>query len=448
MERNLTNKFLDAIYELAGKPIPEQAEEQVRLSVLDYLACVNLGETMLREENEAFLSNFQESGRTTLIGSGKKITMHNAALLNGMNAHAAELDDGHRFGMIHLGAPVITAMFALAENTNLDAAHFVKGIVVGYEAAIRLASAVQPGHKLRGYHTTGTCGAIGAAIGMAAAMDDTREQFATVLSAAATDAAGILQVIDEGSKLKPYNAGRAAVAAMNAAFMGRTALNGPRDVLGGARGFFKVMADEIKTPYLTEGFGGQYAIELIYRKPYAACRHCHAAIEAALHLRRPDKAFLDAVKKIEVVTYGLAVKGHDHTKVQGASSAKMSIPYSVAAALVYGEAGFQQFEGECLDNPLLQELMDKMEVSEDPELSKLVPQKRVAIVKVTTETEVLEQRVDFPKGEPENPITREELESKYFSLMKAAGKNEEISKRIVKHIWNLETEFPELLAEL
>lgn len=446
---NITDRFLESLYKLSKRELPANVVEQAKMSIIDYISCTNLGQSMLQEENNAYLSNILfEEGKTSIIGASRKTTVHNALVLNGINAHYVELDDGHRYGMIHLGSPIITSMIALAQNHELDANKFLKGIVIGYEVAIRLATAIQPGHKLKGYHATGTCGTIGAAVGMGIVLDYSLEQLKITLTAAATDAAGILQVIDDGSKLKAYNVGRAAVAAMNALYIAKTGLNGPGDVLGGERGFFKVMADAVKEQYLMEGFKNQYAIELIYRKPYAACRHCHAAIEAALNLKKENELNVVDVEKIHVVTYNLAVKGHDHTEIQGTTSAKMSIPYSVAAALLYGKAGYQEYEEEALNDEMLNNLVSRVCVSEEPELSKLVPAKRVAIVNVVTKDGVYEQRVDYPKGEPENPISREELESKYYSLMDASGKDRIYSKTLLENIWDLENNYKKILDEL
>ena len=346
--------------------------------------------------------------------------------------------------MMHPGAPVITALLAVAGSQKLTGERFLKGIVVGYEAAIRLASAIQPGHKLKGYHATGTCGTIGAAVAIAVALGYSAEQMKAVVSAAATDATGVLEVIDDGSRLKPYNIGRAAVAAINAAFIGGAGLNGPDDILGGKRGFFKVMAQDVKQEYVVEGFGDKYAIEMIYRKPYAACRHCHAAIEAAMNAAKGQNISLDEIESVQIETYGLAVGGHEHTEVRGTSSAKMSTPYSVAAGLVCGKADFQQFEDMYLNNGDILSIAKKVMVVESPELSALVPAKRAAIATIRTKSQVFTNRVDYPKGEPENPITRSELENKYLSLAQAAGKTEGYANQVLEAIWNLEERFDEL----
>ena len=446
MNKTVTQKFLDSIWDFSNRPVPDRVIGQVKNCLIDYMACTVLGASLLSEQGREYLDSFGSGeGAISVIGHRTRAPLMQAAMLNGIDAHLIELDDGHRYAMLHLGAPVISALLVTAQDRKLDVSHFIKGIIVGYEATVRLAAAIQPGHKLKGFHATGTCGTIGTALGIAAALDLPRSYWNTVISAAATDAAGLLQVIDDGSELKPYNVGRAVVAAINAAYMGRTGLAGPSDVLGGSRGFFKSMAAEINDSFLFEGFLPDYAVELIYRKPYAACRHCHSAIEAALNIlrdRQPDPA---QIRRVEVDTYGLAVKGHDHTAIQGAGSAKMSIPYGVAAALIYGKVNYQQYEADCLDDRQVKELTGKVTIKEDPVLSGLVPAKRVAVVRVVTPDETFEDRVEYPLGEPENPMSQEMLEEKYFSLMDAAGQDPDLSRQILSCIYDLENQFNHFL---
>lgn len=447
MEKNLTNRFLEDICNLIEKPMPEEVIFQAKMCLIDYLGCTYLGAKVLSTANEKYFNLIRyEKGNTRVWGANKRISMHGAALINGYNSHAEELDDGHRFGMMHVGGVVVSAMLALADNFTIKAEDFLRGIVFGYECAIRLASAIQPGHKLKGYHTTATCGTVGAAFGMGVALGYSQNQLKAVLSAAVSDAAGVLEIQENKSQLKPYNVGRAATGALNAMLMGGIDLDGPEDIIGGPRGFLKVMTDQVKEEYLF-GFGDKYAIECIYRKPYAACRHCHAAIEGAI--LGAKEIPVEKIKEIKVETYNLAIKGHDHKEICGASSAKLSMPYSVATGVLFGDVGFSHYEEQYLSNQSIYDMMDKIVIMEDPELSALVPAKRAAIVTITSKDgKTATYRVDYPKGEPENPMDKNDIETKYFSLMDAANVSREQSTRILEEIWNIETKYEAFLEEM
>lgn len=405
---NYTELFIRGVIDLS-KGISIASVRSTAQSVLfDYLGVRLAGVQVFGDQCKTLCAELGESIQTN-------------ALMGGIYAHVIELDDGHRIGMVHPGAPVISALLAVANKCPVSWEDFLRGIVMGYEVAIRLACAVQPSHKLKSYHATGTCGTVGAAMGIAAMLGFDFEQTKSAFSAATTSAAGILEMIDGDTQMKPYNAGRAAMDGVTAAFIGKARFKCPDDALGGKRGFLKVMTDEPKLQYVTNFTQKSYMIESIYRKPYAACRHCHPSIEAALKLRSLKGFSVSDILQIEVTTYKLAVEGHDHTRIEGSNSAKMSIPYSLAVALCSGKAGMDEFTEERIKNPFVLSVTEKVRVSDDKELSALCPQKRVAIVSVKTKLGEFVERVDYPKGEPENPLSQEELEEKFRGLAMYGG---------------------------
>ncbi len=441
---NLTDGFLELLFSMRDKGFSEKTVLQAKQCFLDYLGVALAGAAMRGPENQKLLDSFGPACGFTVIGTGAKTDAFGAVLLNGMNAHAAELDDGHRFGMLHLGSPVLSAMFTAAERESIRGYELITGIIIGYEAAARLACAAQPAHRNKGYHTTGTCGTIGAAMGVAAALGYSRQQAKAALSCAVSSAAGVLEIQEEGSALKPYNAGRAALDGYVSAMMGSVGFRGPDDILGGKRGFLAVMADGAGRAFLEKPADAAPEIERVYRKLYASCRHSHPAVEAALaiaatHNLRP--ADIDAVR---VFTYRAAVTGHDHQAVHGTHSAKMSTPFSVAVALATGKAGVEEFSRAYVENESVNSLARKVKVLADDELTALAPQKRAAKVEIETKAGVFRHRVDTPKGEPENPLSPAELEEKFTHLALFGAKTEKETDEIIQKVWNLESELPGL----
>ena len=163
--------------------------------------------------------------------------------------------------MIHIGASVITAVLTVAEKEKIPSENVLRGIVMGYEAAVRCARAIQPGHKMRGYHVSGTCGTIGSAMGVAFACGYDKEQLKSTLACAVSSAAGVLEIQEDASELKPYNIGRAAMDGLFAAQMGGLALPGPDDILGGKRGFLTALTDTPHPEFLTDFTTEEYALE-------------------------------------------------------------------------------------------------------------------------------------------------------------------------------------------
>ena len=418
MNQNITEFFVDGLV-AKSQAIPEKVIQQAKKCLLDYFGVVVGGSRYLQQQHADFFSKLtNENGVCSVFGTDYKTAVLNAALLNGFCAHVLELDDGHRMGMIHLGASINSAILAVAEQEQLGKDDILKGMVIGYEAAVRCACALQPGHKVRGYHVSGTCGTIGSAMGVAFACGFNKEQIKSTLACAVTSAAGVLEIQEEASELKPYNLGRAAMDGVVAALMGGMALTGPDDILGGKRGFLSVLTDTPNFEHLTDFGNENYCIEGIYQKLYAACRHCHPAIEAAIAIRNDINLHPEQVDKVEVYTYKLAVGGHDHTKIQGISSAKLSTPYSVALGIVKGNAGFEDFNEDNLHDSDIIGLMSKVNVIEDEQLTAQSPTVRGARVVIRLKDgKELEDTVLYPKGEPENLIDFEELKQKASHLL-------------------------------
>lgn len=437
---NSTDILIESLFTLMNKKIPESVLYEAQKCILDYFGNTIAGTAMLKDKILAYLDNFDRDPESvTLIAMGRKASLHNATFLNGMNSHVAELDDGHRFCGAHLGATVLPALLAVAEYEKLSGEDILRGVIIGYEAEIRLGRSIQPSHKNRGFHISGTCGTIGAAIGIAAALGFSKGKMKDALSAAANSSAGFLEALMDASELKPYNIGRASMDGLIAAFTARAGFKGPDDVLGGRRGLFAAMTDKYDPSGLSLETDFSYNIENIYRKPYAACRLCHPAIEAVMHLRSNNEIDSKDVKQINVYTFKQAVIGHDYSKIQGVSSAKMSMPFCVALALKIGKAGIQEFMPEYIEDPEILLLAEKVKVHPDDSLSALVPQKRAAIVEIITNNgKHLRDRVDYPKGEPENPLSTKELEEKFTSLAVYGGKSEEDAKQIIQQVWALE----------
>lgn len=446
----MTDLFIQNIRNIAKESIAAPVYYQARRCLLDYLAVTLAGSRTFGEKEKKYLeATGTLSGEAAVLGHGRS-AVQTAALLNGMSSHVIELDDGHRRGALHVGGPVFSALLAVAEREKISGKDLLYGAIIGYEATIRLACAVQPGNKLRGYHATGTCGTVGAAVGIAAALGFDADQMKSALSAAVASSAGVLEMQEDNSDLKPLNVGRAAMDAVAAAYIGKAGFMAPKDALGGKRGFLKVMTDDPEPSFLTDFKQDEaLAITQVYMKTYAACRHTHPAIEAALKLRECYTIPVDGIERVKVDAYKLAVAGHDHKDILGISSAKMSMPFSVALALSVGSAGMQDYNDKNVSDKDILALTQKVDIVEDAALTALVPEKRASIVNVLMKDgRTLVQRVDYPKGEPENPLTDGELIEKFKSLASVAGISQQNAGEIVDMVLHGDFGADELINSL
>lgn len=429
---NRSEEFLNALEEVRRKEIPGEVMARVRRSLLDYLAVTCAGAAFQREKLEKYFAfAMPEAGAFRAVGTGKDLVLQEAVFLNGLNAHALDFDDGTNSGIIHLGSPIFSLLLPLAQRYERSTEEVLRAAVVGYEASYTLAVSIQPGHKALGYHATGTCGVIGAALAASYLLDFAPEERERSFAAACTAASGMLKVLDGSSELKPYNVAKAALLALTAIRMGKAGFRGDGDPLGG-RGFLKMMTGREDTALKPMLLGGTYAVMKSYTKPYASCRYTHPAVEAAIRLR--EKIAPEDVEEISIRTYDLAVTGHDHTEIPGSYSAKMSIPYATAAGLLFGRAGLQEFSDEAVRGEEILALTKKVHVTADPDLSAAFPGIQAAVVEIRGKTGSFAQRVDFPKGEPENPLTEEEFRSRYDALMAYGGIGTEAAESVFRAV--------------
>ncbi len=424
-------EFFDAIDKVWNTKIPNEVMARARRSLLDYIAVTCAGAKFQDEKLKKYFEFSQpEKGSFKAIGTGEDLALKEAVFLNGLNGHALDFDDGTNSGIIHLGSPVFSLLIPLSQKYGISVDDMLKAAIVGYEASYTMAISIQPKHKARGYHATGTCGTLGATIAACYMLNFTREERFTAFSTACLAASGMLKALDEGSELKPYNVAKTALLSLTALQLAKSGFNAPTDPLGG-RGFFNMMLGSENADLKPMLLNGTYAIMKSYTKPYASCRYTHPSVEAAIHLR--TKVSAQDVEEIDVKTYDLAVFGHEHTEIAGSYSAKMSIPYSTAVGLIYGKAGLQEFSVETVKNKDVLELTKKVTVTSDDKLSSVFPDIQAAIVTIKTKSDEFTHRVDFPKGEPENPLTDEEFRNRYDALMEYAG----ISKKNYDNIFSL-----------
>lgn len=415
---NQSKTFLNVINSVYSTPVPNTVLIKARRSLLDYLAVTCAGAQFQKEKLKKYFEFSEpEKGLFKSIGTGKNLALKEAVFLNGLNGHALDFDDGTNSGIIHLGSPVFSLLLPLAQRYDLKVDDVLKAAVIGYETSYTMAVSIQPGHKAMGYHATGTCGVLGATVAASYLLGFSEEERFQAFAAACVSSSGMLKVLDDGSELKPYNVAKAALLALTSIQLAKAGFKGHPDPLGGSRGFFRMMTGKEEIALKPILLNGTYAIMKSYTKPYASCRYTHPAVEAAIHLRNRYGLKVEDVKKVDIRTYDLAVSGHDHTDIAGSYSAKMSIPYSVAAGLIYGKAGLKEFEEESVRNEKILELTKKITVVSDEKLSVAFPDIQAAVVEITTKDGVVAERVDFPKGEPENPMTDEEFRKRYYELM-------------------------------
>lgn len=444
---NTTDAFVRSLYKLSAEPIPDAVYEEARKCVLDLAGAMLGGSLVLRDRVNDYLDLMSERDGSTVVNFGRRASLQNAVLVNGMCAHVLDVDDGHRYSTVHLSATVIPAVLTVCERFDLSMQDLLRGVIVGYEVGVRLGRCLQPAHRERGFHSSGTIGTVAAAMGCAAAMGFSEEKMKAALSAAVTSAAGSNAAFVDASTLKPYNAGRAGHDGVTAALIARVGFVGPDDPLCGTFGWLPAMAETYDVEALTRP--GDYEIMGAYHKPYASCRHTHAAIDGALTLRDQYRLSSADVEKVVVRMYKQGIKGHEATDIPTPGAGKMSTPFCVGLALATGAAGIRSFTDAAVRDSEVTRITAATQIVADEELTKLVPGKRAANVEVILKDGTSRRcQVDYAKGEPELPMTAEDFRSKFADLAQFAGKTEAETTRIADAILTGEGSVSSLMSLL
>jgi 2-methylcitrate dehydratase PrpD len=354
----------------------------------------------------------------TVIQGKKKIPVPHAAFANAACAHALDMDDGHRFAASHPGVVVIPAAIAAAELVGASTKKLITGIVVGYEVMIRIGKAITPSSLNRGFHITGITGPFGAAAAAANIMGLTRDETIAAMGMAGLQSAGLIQVNHEveGSMVKPLNPARASSSGLLSCILARKGARGPLEIFEGQDGYLKAFAEGVKPDRLTQELGRDYEISKVYLKLYSACRHAHAPLDAAFEAFRKSEGKIEEIDKIIVETYSAAVRLAGIPHATTPSAGRFSIAFSVALALVKGDAGADKYCEDNIRDRSIQDLAGKVELVSSEKWEALYPQKRGATVTIVNRSGgSVSSEVNLAKGEPENPASWDEITRKFFA---------------------------------
>jgi len=411
-----SRKLAGHVASLSFERLPSQAVHAFKRALLDYLTCAVAGSR--QDEPRVLLEYFAEwdkSGEAAVVGSKARLACPNAAFVNGTSTHSLDFDDGLTRGSVHPAGFVFPALLAIAEKTGASAQELIVAGVAAYDVALRIASAMHPTSQFRGFHNTPTAGVFGAAAGVSRLFNLDAGATLNALGLAGSFAAGLREYVEEGAQVKRIHPGKAARDGITCAEFARRGLTGPSTVLEGRHGFFRVAVDgAVDWDFLLSGLGERFEITNVYFKPYPACRHFHAALDAVRELRTREGVTLDNIASVDIGMYELGVRGHDHRHAYNLLDAQMSAPVSTALALVYGDVTATTYEKANLERAEVRRLTDVTSVHVDPECDRIYPRRRGGVARITlTSGAMLEKRVWDPKGEGENQMTDEDLAHKF-----------------------------------
>ena len=410
--------------------VPPDVRHQAKRSLMNFFAVALAGcraspiETAIRS-----LADFSGGRRATVIGRPERIDALSAAFLNAASANVHDFCDTHVPTVIHPTAPVAPALLALAELRTVSGADLLLALVLGNEIQARIGLAISPQHYNKGWHITSTCGVFGATAGSGRLLGLSERQLVAALGVASTQSAGLCECL--GTAAKSVSVGNAARNGLWSALLAERDFDGPAEPLAGSQGFYSAMGDPPDLSRVIDGLGERFEIMATSYKPYPCGFVIHPALDCVLDWRRDNP-------RVEVA--GVVVRGNpllalrtDRAEISTGRESQVSVQHAVAATLVHGEAGLDQFDDACVHDPLVAALRGKVEIVSDQSFATIA-----AAVEITAADGTIHRlSQSAARGSDLNPMSDQDLEMKLRSAAAGWNPGHDIAP-LIEAVWSLE----------
>lgn len=419
MTRSLAKTPIDLLASfvsgLAYEAIPAGVIEKTKIHIGDTLAAALAGS----RSNEFLIARrtIQSTGPVRIWGTHQTAGARDAALINGVAAHAFELDDSG--GCDHSGAVILPAVLAAIGSAPhaISGKEMLAAVVAGYDVGRRILEATggYDAHNRLGWHSTGTCGTLAAAAAVARLrrLDPLATRDAVTLSTSFSS--GLWAFIHDGSQAKKIHAGRAAEGGLLAAMLASEGFAGPSNVFDDVwGGFFRTFNKDAGQPaLLAEDLGENWKVRRAVLKPYASCRGAHSAIDALEDILAETATRTDDVASIELGVSAMLM-GMCGAKENGSMAAtQMSLPYALAARCTFGTAGLQAYSADRRSDRRIVERMQTIHLRVDEAMA---PMAEPMVTAVFTDGRRVSRMVPRATGSSERPMSKTAIEAKFYEL--------------------------------
>lgn len=438
----LVERLAEYAHGLSYTHLPPEVGHQAKRCILDLIGCalgacgLGVGQGIVE-----YVLGLGGRSQATVWGYGGKAPIAQAALVNGTVAHHLELDDGQLASNLHAGITTIPAALAVAELRRATGRELIAAVVAGYEAAGAVGRMVVKGEGRHKLHGPGLMGALGAATAAGKLLGLSADELADAISLA-----GSLLPISpyeaalRGATVKDLYGGWPNLLGVMAAELAQRGMGGPHTVAEGTRGIGQCLLDR---PFVAaEGeavlaaLGTRYEIVHTYFKPYASCRAPHPALSVVEELQREQAIDPGNIESVEVETYPYAVALSQECDDDGEISARWDIPYNVAAMLLWGAVGPEQFDAAHRDDPCLRALMARVDVRVGGEFANPVVRGARVMVQMR-DGRRLEHSRRVARWDEDDPPSDQELEEKFEALASRYLPGDRI-RLLREQVWTLE----------
>ncbi len=404
-----TGELVSFVRRLDPAHIADAALHQGCRCVLDLLGVAIAGtRTPMAQISAQFAFEQFASGKCTVFGARRPLGVTGAAWVNCNAASALDLDDGHRLAMGHPGATVIPSALAVAESTGASGREFLAAIIAGYEIAVRASVARVPWYKERMY-SSGIWGVFGATVAAGKLLGFDQATLQSAIGNAGSHGPFPPGGLQANHAMVKEVIGWAGMTGCASALLAAEGFLGPEDLLD--------YSGRWETAQLLDGLGdpSRYAILRTYFKPYAVCRWAHSSVDGVLDLLERHGLQAGDIRQIRVETFEEVTRLVNYAP-RNAIAAQFSIPFALAIAVLHRRIAPEDVSEANLRLPEILNLARKVEVVVDPDIDAQFPAKTIARVTIVTGKGPVQTTVEYPRGNPENPLSDDALAAKFRRL--------------------------------
>ena len=375
-----------------------------------------------------------DAGQASVVIDGSRASARDAAFVNGITLYSVGVNDIHRGSTSHPGGCVVPVVLAVGEWLRAPGTDLVAAMVMGYELMGRLGAAMIPGHWNRGFHPTGTFGAFGATAAASRLLHLTPQQTTWALGIAGSQAAGNKAFQADGSLTMVFHAGRSAENGVEAAVLAQEGFTGPRTVFEDKNGFCAAGTDECRIDALVAGLGERYEIDQTSFRPCYGCTLTIAASRAAADiLARHPRRGADDIAQVTVRCHPSALREIDDPEPETLLAARLSMQYNVALVIDRRDVFVGDIAEEDLANRNIRGLLPRIALVNDPAMTMWGNGVRIRFRDGTED----DAEVLLPKGDPENPMTWDDMEDKFMKLTEPL-RNVTAARRVIEIVRDVE----------
>jgi 2-methylcitrate dehydratase PrpD len=446
LKETIAEKIAGITVETQYEDLPKDVAEKSKRFILDLLGCT-LGAKDIQSSKimTQVMSNLGGAPQSTVIGYSHKTSAPLAAMINATTGHAFDMDDDHREGTLHSSVVIFPAVFAMAEQAKVDGKQLITAFALGSELMIRLGESFLGQTYYQGFHPTGTTGVFGAALGAGKILSLGQQKLTWAQGIAGSQAAGLLEWKADGTWTKRLQAGHPSMTGVMSALLAREGYTGPVGIYEGPDGFVRAFShkDQYDLNKIHDAFGERWELAINSIKPHSCCRFACPVVDCALDIAKNNDIKPEDIEDIEAGLNKWMIKvlcepADRKYNWKTVVDCQFGLPYVVAVSLIKKRASVPEFTDEAIEDPAVRALAQKVRWTYSEEFEKMYPKAYPASVTVKTKDgKTYYSRVDFPKGDPENPVTDEELLDKFY-LLSSRNISKRQGQRISEAVLNLE----------